>query len=489
MKKTTLVLLLGLSCSAFAQEADDTDRLYDRLEQQDTTALTALTDLAKRQDPYALSVLGFIYEFGVSVPKNTQQAIDYYQQACALGGDYGCYNAGYFYQYGIGVPEDKARASQLLEKINAADIDIETTRTLGHTLYEAKAKAEIDAEMRAPILKYVSRFLNTADDETRRIFSRLGLSKSDTLRLAKRWAQQGDPKVNFYVGHFYNFDYSPIKEKNIEAMRWFRRAAEGGESESQNILGLVYRKGRWGVDAAAQDAVTWFERAAKQGNRDAMINLAEMYYTGEEINVDYGKALALFTEAHEKGASRAARYLAKIYYNGQGVTTNCLKSWEYRSQGGTDETKARYTAHCVNDNRAREENRQILPVLILKDESTFLWGNDPAVKCENHFVVDTDKIGEIANLRVVITLKNTEGVSGKYTLAFEPFGMNTLNESLHGQEYSSFRSAALVAQKTKDFCQRGDVTFQIDSATARINGQEKELLAAGIIKPYVKNAG
>ena len=111
------------------------------------------------------------------------------------------------------------------------------------------------------------------------------------------------------------------------------------------------------------------------------------------------------------------------------------------------------------------------------------------MKCENHFVVDTDKIGEVANLRVVITLKNTEGVSGKYTLAFEPFGMNTLNESLNGQEYSSFRSAALVAQKTKDFCQRGDVTFQIDSATARINGQEKELLTAGIIKPYVKNAG
>ena len=75
MKKTTLVLLLGLSCSASAQDADDVDRFYDRLEQQDTTALTALTDLAQRQDPYALAVLGFVYEFGVSVPKNTQQDI------------------------------------------------------------------------------------------------------------------------------------------------------------------------------------------------------------------------------------------------------------------------------------------------------------------------------------------------------------------------------------------------------------------------------
>ncbi|MGL9734881.1 MAG: hypothetical protein ACR5LF_01495 [Symbiopectobacterium sp.] len=92
---------LGFSCSAFTQDADDADRLYDRLEQQDNTALTTLTDLAKRQDPHVLSVLGFIYEFGVSVPKNIQQAIAYYQQTCALGGDYGCYNAGIFINLSI----------------------------------------------------------------------------------------------------------------------------------------------------------------------------------------------------------------------------------------------------------------------------------------------------------------------------------------------------------------------------------------------------
>ncbi|MGL9734882.1 MAG: hypothetical protein ACR5LF_01500 [Symbiopectobacterium sp.] len=82
------------------------------------------------------------------------------------------------YQYGVGVPRDSAQANQLLEKINAADIDIETTKSLWHTIYEAKAKAKNDAEIRAPILKYVYRYLNTANAETRRIFSHLGLSKA-----------------------------------------------------------------------------------------------------------------------------------------------------------------------------------------------------------------------------------------------------------------------------------------------------------------------
>ncbi|MGX8941184.1 hypothetical protein ACWWJF_13050 [Symbiopectobacterium sp. Eva_TO] len=143
----------------------------------------------------------------------------------------------------------------------------------------------------------------------------------------------------------------------------------------------------------------------------------------------------------------------------------------------------------MNDKCEREENRQTLPALVLKNKSTFLGGNAGALKCENHFIVDTNKLAEVANLRVVVTLKNSAGASGQYTLAFAPFGMNTMNESLHGREYSSFRSATLVPQKTNDFCKPGDVTFQIDSATARINGQEKELLATGIIKPYVKNAG
>ncbi|MCG8710638.1 sel1 repeat family protein [Brenneria sp. 4F2] len=484
-KMPVLMLLLSLSCSAFAEDNNDVDRLYERLEQQDVSALTTLTKLAKHANSQALSVLGFVYEFGVSVPKDTRQAIRYYQQACALGGDYGCYNAGYFYQYGIGVPEDQARAGQLLGKINVSDIDINITKKIGDTLYKAKAQAETDAKVRVSILKYASRFLNSADAETLRIFSRIGFSKSETLRLAKRWALQGDPEINFYVGHFYNFGYSSLKDKNIAALRWFRRAAEGGEPKSQNILGLAYREGRWGVNAAPQEAITWFERAAQQDqdNDDAIINLAEMYYTGEGVDVDYSKALTLFIKAHEMdlSRSRAAKYLAWIYFNGQGMPVDCQKAWQYRTQTGTGDEKADYIAHCINDNRAREQNRQTLPKLTLKADDRFLGGSNSAMECENYFIVDTDQIGEITNLHVAVKLTNTEGVTGKYLLTFAPFGMNTMNESLNGQEYSSFRSSTRVAEQNPAFCQ-SDFTIHIDSATARINGQEKDLLAANIIR-------
>ncbi|WP_409045546.1 hypothetical protein [Proteus mirabilis] len=53
------------------------------------------------------------------------KAIDYYQQACELGGDYGCGNAWYFYQYGIGVEQNSKKATQFANKINKNDIPLE----------------------------------------------------------------------------------------------------------------------------------------------------------------------------------------------------------------------------------------------------------------------------------------------------------------------------------------------------------------------------
>ncbi|MGK2960273.1 MAG: hypothetical protein ACSLEM_05250 [Candidatus Malihini olakiniferum] len=70
------------------------------------------------------------------------------------------------------------------------------------------------------------------------------------------------------------------------------------------------------------------------------------------------------------------------------------------------------------------------------------------MKCENYFTVDIDKIREVANLRIVIpTVKNTDGFSGKNTLAFAPFGMNTMNKSLNSWEYSFFRLATIFLRK------------------------------------------
>ena len=56
------------------------------------------------------------------------------------------------------------------------------------------------------------------------------------------------------------------------AMRWFRLAADQGDANSQNNLGLMYAQGQ----GVAQDYVlahTWFNLSATQGHQQAISNL------------------------------------------------------------------------------------------------------------------------------------------------------------------------------------------------------------------------
>jgi len=467
--------------------SDEVDRLYDQLEKNAPAALSALQKKATHNDAEALTVLGFSYEFGINVLKNVPQAIDYYQRACDAGGQRGCYNAGYFYQYGIGVAQDKSLAEKYYSKIDTTDIDVELMHKLANQFYAAKAEAETDSEIRARLVEYASHFLVSTDKKSLALFNRIGFGQRDVLRIARFWARGDSPDINFYVGHFYNFGFSHLSDQasDIEALKWFRRAAQLGERESQNILGLAYQKGRWGVKINAEQAIQWYERAAQQGDTNAMVNLGEIYYRGELVNVDYGKAFSSFEKAYQNGSEHVSRYLSEMYYNGQFVRVDCDKAWYYLK--GKDHTtggaaKDRFIGACKTDVRLRKNNEQMLPALLLKHESTFLkWVNDVR-QCELHFAVNTNRIGEIANLRISIELSNSEGKTMKRTLAFSPFGTNTMNQDLNPYSNNSFRSTALLLMENNDFCQYDDVNFLIKSATAYVQSKEIDLLSTGLLK-------
>ncbi|HEY4466705.1 MAG TPA: SEL1-like repeat protein [Klebsiella sp.] len=496
IKKIACTLLFGMCIPAFGYASDEVDRLYDRIEQKDIAALSSLNELGDRNDPQALSVLGFIYEFGVSVPKNVEQAIGYYQKACEHGGNFGCSNASYFYQYSVGVPQDLARAHQLNERLKIDDIqNVEIFFELRDKFYEGKAAAEKDVSLRPRLIEYLSRFLTNSDEETQVMLNRMGIGQRDALRLARFWAKDGNPDLLFSVGHFYNFDYSYEAEKNIEALKWFQRAAEAGNAESQNILGIVYQRGDWGTKMDPQLAIQWFERAGKQGDYDALINLGEIYYLGEIVRVDYNRALALFEQAYKDPAidrSRPAKHLSWMYYYGQSVAVNCAKAWDYRvenrgSSHNDQSEKNKFIRACKNDEKEREKEKinQALPILTLNQSSIYFGGNGGALKCELEFDVNTDKLAEITNLRIQIVLTNDNGMKSERTLAFPHFGLNTMNERLSNPEGNSFLFSTLLPMETSDFCQRSDFTYQVKTATATVRGQEMDLLQHGILKPNI----
>ncbi|HBC5835670.1 TPA: sel1 repeat family protein [Proteus mirabilis] len=300
--------------------------LLTEQESGSSNAIAELNLLAKQQNPHALSTLGFIYEHGVNTPKDVLKAIDYYQQACELGGDYGCGNAWYFYQYGIGVEQNSKKATQFANKINKNDIPLEIANKLSLEFYDAKVVAEANPDIRSDFIESLSQWLTAGDEVTQLMFTRMGLSKQDTLHLAKVWANEyeNDAKLNFQIGHLYNFRYSELdsERKDLEALKWFQKAVESGDS-------------------------------------NATMNLAKIYYKGVDTKVDYSKALSLFESAKDYNIGESAKYLSQIYYNGQSVISDCNKAADYyeKSIGRYNEKipRDKYIELCQSDRKMRNK--------------------------------------------------------------------------------------------------------------------------------------
>ena len=87
-------------------------------------------------------------------------------------------------------------------------------------------------------------------------------------------------------------------------MRWYRLAAEQGDSSAQLDLGFMYGNGE-GVLKDAAEAVRWYRLAAEQGNAIAQYNLGVMYGNSAGVLKDSVLAHMWFNIAGANGEEEA----------------------------------------------------------------------------------------------------------------------------------------------------------------------------------------
>jgi TPR repeat protein len=63
-----------------------------------------------------------------------------------------------------------------------------------------------------------------------------------------------------------------VAKDEVEAVKWYRKAAEQNDAEAQYNLGLCYANGQ-GVAKDEAEAVKWYRKAAEQNDADAQYNL------------------------------------------------------------------------------------------------------------------------------------------------------------------------------------------------------------------------
>ena len=99
--------------------------------------------------------------------------------------------------------------------------------------------------------------------------------------LYKYAGEKGDLAAARKMGMFYDpdtwsKDKSPMPAPNpIEAARWHKQAAEGGDTESQYRYGMLLKQGRTDAADGPEQAQVWLRKAAEQGNVSAKEALAQ----------------------------------------------------------------------------------------------------------------------------------------------------------------------------------------------------------------------
>ena len=78
-----------------------------------------------------------------------------------------------------------------------------------------------------------------------------------------------------------------------------KKAAEQGDADAQNNLGVMYIRGE-GVTQDSAEAGQWYRQAAEQGHARAQYNLGVMYIRGEGVTQDSAEAARWYRQARNK---------------------------------------------------------------------------------------------------------------------------------------------------------------------------------------------
>lgn len=137
------------------------------------------------------------------------------------------------------------------------------------------------------------------------------------------------------------------RNKNEEALQWFRKAARSNDPERQMELGIVLC---W-EHAAYREGFKWIRRAAEQGHVGAQYFLGSELATGENIRQNLHEAARWYRRAAMKNHSEAQYNLALMYWAGEGVPSSRAAShkWLEKAANLNDLLALRTIAEAYED--------------------------------------------------------------------------------------------------------------------------------------------
>ena len=144
-----------------------------------------------------------------------------------------------------------------------------------------------------------------------------GEQARNTFADTRAKAEKGDAQAQQNLGFWYKTGQGVAKDE-VEAVKWFRKAADQSNAMAQYNLGVSYLYGQ-GVAKNEVEAVKWYRQAAGQNLADAQHSLSICYFTGEGVARDDMEAVTWLRRSADQGFAPAQGDLGIRYATGQGV--------------------------------------------------------------------------------------------------------------------------------------------------------------------------
>ena len=241
-------------------------------------------ELGKTEANFYLGVLCYWYNGWYNVPEQEdyEKAKAYYEAA----GDnpYAQLALGLLYANGQGVEKDTAKAQELFDAVIAQ----------GYMEgYVGNARIARNNEDYTAAFEYYNKALEGGE------------------QLFTVHAMNGIASM-YYDGLGVEQDYA-------QAMEWYTKTADLGDTDAMNYIGNMYRMGGLGVEQDYTQAMEWYTKAADLGDTIAMVNVGSLYGEGLGVEQDYAQAMEWYKKAADLGEPTAMNLISYMYDKGLGV--------------------------------------------------------------------------------------------------------------------------------------------------------------------------
>lgn len=257
-------------------------------------------------------------------PNAQQQAVI---DKAALGDVAAITELGYMHSRGAGVPYDLERAEELLtQAIELGDPNAKAY--LGFILMESFPGYDNDQKARGLFKASAAEgnMLGVWGEQYYLTIGDIEANKKENIALLRQQEEvilkEGTEYMADFIGSF-NPSWIYIPSGPL-----LTKAAEAGNANALNSLGVAYLNGIVGNGEGLPKAIEYYTQAAELGSSFAMQNLGATYFEGAEIRQDLTLAKKYFEEAASLNNLDAFNSLGWLYQNGFGVKQNYQKAKE-----------------------------------------------------------------------------------------------------------------------------------------------------------------